>query len=61
MQNNILKNFELLFGYYTRGFSDEEEEKERNIFVGVGLNLTDFFRRHSYNKTATVLRYIQIP
>lgn len=34
MQNSMLKHFELLCGYYTRGFSVEEEEKERNIFVG---------------------------
>lgn len=61
MQNSMLKHIELLLGYYTRGFSDAEEAKQRNIFVGVGLNLTDFFRRHSYNKTATILRYIQIP
>jgi hypothetical protein len=61
MQNSILKHFEILLGYYTRGFSVENESKERNIFVGVGLNLTDIFRRHSYDKTATLLRYIQIP
>ena len=61
MQNTMLKHFELLLGYYTRGFSAENESKERNIFVGVGLNLTDIFRRHSFNKTATILRYIQVP
>ena len=61
MQNSMLKHIELLLGYYTRGFSDAEEAKQRNIFVGVSLNLTDFFQRHSYNKTATFLRYIQIP
>jgi len=61
MQNSILQHFELLLGYYTRGFSAENESKERNLFVGVGLNLTDLFQRYSYNKTATLLRYIQVP
>ena len=61
LQNSQLKHFELLLGYYTRGFSAGNESKERNIFVGVGLNLTDLFQRYSYNKTATLLRYIQIP
>jgi len=60
-KNSMLKHFELLFGYYTRGFAAEEDVKKRNLFVGVGLNLTDLFQRHSYHKTATVLKYIQVP
>ena len=46
-KNSILKHFELLIGYYTRGFAAEEEVKKRNLFVGVGLNLTDLFQNHS--------------
>jgi len=61
MQSSFLKHVELLFGYYTRGFSDLEQEKERNIFLGLGFNLTDLLYRHSYKKTATILRYIQVP
>lgn len=60
-QNNFLKHIELHAGYYTRGFNNVSATKERNVFFGVGLNLTDLLRRHSYKKTATVLRYIQIP
>jgi hypothetical protein len=29
--------------------------------VGIGINLTDLFKRHGWNKTATLLRYVQIP
>lgn len=60
-RNSFLKHIELQAGYYTRGFSDALESKERNLYVGIGLNLTDLLRRHDYRKTSTVLRYIQIP
>lgn len=60
-RKTFLKHFELQVGYYSRGFDDPLETKERNLFYGIGLNLTDLFRRHSYRKTATVLKYIQIP
>ncbi len=60
-RNNFLKHIEFHAGYYTRGFSEPGATKERNTFVGIGLNLTDLFRRHSYKKTATLLKYYQIP
>jgi len=59
--NSFLKHIELQAGYYTRGFDDPLATKERNVFFGIGLNLTDLFRRHSYKKTATALRYLQVP
>ncbi len=59
--SSFLKHIELHTGYYTRDFSKPAATKERVIYVGIGLNLTDLFRRHSYNKTATVLKYYQIP
>lgn len=59
--SSFLKHIELHAGYYTRGFSDPDATKERNVFIGIGLNLTDFFRSHSYNKTATLFKYYQIP
>ena len=59
--NNFMRHIELQLGYYSRGFDDPLATRERNLFFGIGLNLTDLFRRHSYKKTATVLRYIQIP
>lgn len=59
--SSFLKHIEFHAGYYTRGFSDPDATKERNVFIGIGLNLTDFFRRRSYNKTATLFKYYQIP
>ena len=60
-RSSFLKHIEFHAGYYTRGFSDPGATKERNVFVGIGLNLTDMFRRHSYNKAATLFKYYQIP
>ena len=57
----LLKHLELHLGYYTRGFSETCDEKKRNLYVGLGLNLTDFFRRRGCHKTAKLLNYIQIP
>jgi len=60
-RSNFLKHVEFHAGYYTRGFSGINATKERNLFIGISLNLTDLFRRHSYDKTATLLKYYQIP
>ena len=60
-RDSFLKHIELHTGYYTRGFNNPDVTKERNIFFAISLNLTDLFRRHSYNKTSTLLKYYQIP
>ncbi|MCK5396365.1 MAG: hypothetical protein KAJ32_10245 [Gammaproteobacteria bacterium] len=60
-RSSFLKHIEFHADYYTRGFSDADATKERNLFVGIGFNLTDLLRRHSYNKTATLFKYYQIP
>lgn len=60
-RDTFLKHVELQLGYYAHGFDDPLQTKERNLFFGIGLNLTDLFKRHSYRKTAAVLKYIQIP
>ena len=60
-RNSFLKHIEFHAGYYTRGFVELNDTKERNLFIGIGFNLTDFFRRHSYNKTSTLFKYYQIP
>ena len=60
-QESFLKYIEFHVGYYTRGFDDATATKQRNVFVGISFNFTDFLRRHSYNKTSTLLKYYQIP
>ena len=61
VKNKTLKHLELHLGYYTRGFDDVNADKQRNIYVGVGLNLSKFFRDRNYHKTATFLNYYQVP
>ena len=64
-RKNFLKHVELHMGYYTRGFSgtptSTPANKERNIYFGIGFNLTDYFKRRAYNKPATILKYFQLP
>lgn len=60
-RSSLLKHFEIHLGYYTRGFSNPGVVKQRSVFFGIGINLTDLFRRHSYRKTAVFLKYFQVP
>lgn len=61
VRNTPLRHLEFHLGYYTRNFDNHTDNKERNIYMGIGINLTDLFQRHSWNKTATMLRYFQLP
>lgn len=61
LQTSWLRHIELQLGYYTRGFDDATEIRQRNLYFGIGFNLTDLFTRHGYKKTGTLLRYLQIP
>ncbi len=58
---SLLRHVELHAGYFARGYSDPIEPDERNLYMGVGLNLTDLFRRNSYRNIATFLNYYQPP
>lgn len=60
-RGSFLRHVELHAGYYARGYSDPDEPDQRTLYLGLGLNLTDLFRRHGYRKTATVLNYFQPP
>jgi len=61
MRQGFLKYIELHLGYYTRGFDDLSTPKERNAYLGIGINLTDLFRRRGHTKTSTFLNYMQLP
>lgn len=60
-RRGLFKHLEIHLGYYTRGFDDNEPDRERNLYVGIGFNLTDLLRRHGHTKTATVFNYLQLP
>ncbi|MDH3413798.1 MAG: YfiM family protein [Gammaproteobacteria bacterium] len=62
LERTPLRYFELHLGYYARGYSEPPPTpRERNVYIGIGVNLSSFFRRHGWTKTATVLRYVQPP
>ncbi|MDH3412995.1 MAG: YfiM family protein [Gammaproteobacteria bacterium] len=62
LEHSPLRYFELQLGYYARGYSDPPPAlTERNVYIGIGINLTRIFRERGWTKTATVLRYFQPP
>ncbi len=64
-----LKYLELHTGYYARGFSSAEAgiEKQRNGFVGIGVNLSEVFGlsssdKHRFRRGASLfLEHVQVP
>jgi hypothetical protein len=62
LQTGPLRYLEFQFGYYTRNYSDSNHEKrERNIYVGLGLNLSRVFADLSFRKMSRVFNYLQLP
>jgi len=59
-KKNYLKYLELHLGYYTRGYPDNNNRK-RNVYVGIGINISRLFKQLSMPKTSKVFNYIQIP
>jgi len=60
-RQSFLKHLELHIGYYTRGYDDIDIRKERNIYLGLGINLSNLLRQRGYNKASTLLNYYQLP
>lgn len=60
-----LQYLELQAGYYTRGFQNGDDDHygdpHRVLYGALALNLTHLFDRHNWNKTASFLRYYQVP
>ncbi len=61
IENTFLKYLEFHAGYYTRGYDNEEKDDERNLYAGVSLNFSRFFRENGWKKTGKTLEYIQPP
>lgn len=62
LTHSPLRFAELQLGYYTRGYSNSDSAlTERNVYVGIGINLSHIFREQGFTKTATALHYYQPP
>jgi len=59
--NEYLKYLELHLGYYVDGYQEAGDDRSRNIYAGVGINLSKIFRDLSCPKTAKVFNYYQLP
>lgn len=60
IKNPYVRYLEIHLGYYARGFSDDSKD-QRDIYLGVGINLSKVFKKFSMDKTAKVLNYYQLP
>lgn len=60
VKNSIAKYLEFHLGYYSRNYHDSVDRK-RNVYVGLGVNMSRIFNNYSMKKTAKLAQYIQIP
>ncbi len=61
IENSFLKYLEFSAGYYSRGYDNDEVEKNRSFFAGISLNFSRFFYQQDWNKTGKILEYWQMP
>lgn len=59
--SEVLKYPEIHLGYYARGYSEEAGDKSRNLYIGIGINVSKILRDLSWEKTARVFNYLQVP
>jgi len=62
-EDNYMKYMELHLGYYSRNFNHNStpvEDRERNIYVGIGINLSSLLRPHIGNYSK-IFNYYQVP
>jgi hypothetical protein len=63
LKNSFLKYLEFHVGYYTRGFdiTPKAEDRTRNLYVGLGLNVPLALKQAGLEKTGSVMEYFQLP
>ena len=59
--NKYLKYLELHLGYYANGYKESDNERSRNIYAGLGINISRIFNDLSYKKTSKFFNYYQLP
>ena len=62
ISNPWLRYGELQVGYYTRNYKAETtSERDRILYLGIGINFSKIARQNGYSKTAGFLNYYQLP
>jgi Predicted periplasmic lipoprotein (DUF2279) len=69
LRETPLRFTELHLGYYARNYEDETwDKRERNLYVGIGLNLREIYDAATHNDNSfasrtvrTGLEYVQVP
>lgn len=59
-QTGLSQYLELHLGYYTRGYDDGSAPR-RYLYGGIGVNLSRIFHTGGFSRTASTLRYLQVP
>lgn len=60
VENKAAKFLEFHLGYYTRNYP-EMDDRKRNIYLGLGVNISRLLNKYSMKKTAKLANYIQLP
>ncbi|MCP4723239.1 MAG: DUF2279 domain-containing protein [Desulfobacteraceae bacterium] len=60
LSSTYAEYLELHLGYYARGYPDDIN-KERNIYIGIGISFSKLFNNFSMEKTARLFNYYQLP
>jgi len=62
LDQGFSRYLEFHLGYYVRGFENQiRHDDQRNIYVGVGINLAQILYDLSYKKTSKIFNYYQTP
>jgi uncharacterized protein YfiM (DUF2279 family) len=63
-RNPLLKALEVHLGYYTRGYTSDDQYfngKHRYGYIGIGLNVTYLLEKLTGNRASGIFDYIQVP
>jgi uncharacterized protein YfiM (DUF2279 family) len=62
LRDSPLRYLDLQLGYYARNYPQSSSgTSERNVYIGLGVNLSRVFADLSWRKTARVFNYLQVP
>ena len=63
MESSFLRYGELQLGYYSRGYdnANDYDQKERVLYVGIGINVSEVLASLGWIKTSKVFNYYQLP